>query len=154
MQAAGKFVRSAAAALTMAALLASTSFMAARDLTLEDLKGRLATTSVQDRPPLCIQISERQLEAATQFYVAGESDKAQAALTDVTTFSELARDYAIQSHRSQKQSEIAIRKMTRKLNDLKHSALHEDQETIQKTIDRLQSVRDDLLSAMFHGGNK
>lgn len=154
MQAAGKFARSLAAALTVAVVLASCGRMAARDVTLEDLKSRLANTSIQDRPPLCIQISERQLEAATQFFVAGESDKAQAALTDVTTFSELARDYAIQSHRSQKQSEIAIRKMARKLNDLKHSALHEDQETIQKTIDRLQAVRDDLLSAMFHGGNK
>jgi hypothetical protein len=66
----------------------------------------------------------------------------------------LARDYAIQSHRSQKQSEIAIRKMARRLGDLKHAALREDQEQIQDTIDRLQSIRDDLLSAMFPHGVK
>ena len=53
-------------------------------------------------------------------------------------FSELARDYAIQSHKHEKQSEIAIRKMARKLADLKHAVSHEDQEQIQNTIDRLQ----------------
>ena len=67
------------------------------------------------------RIAERQLDAADRFYVAGDSEKAQAALADVIAFSELARDYAIQSHKHEKQSEIAIRKMARKLADLKHT---------------------------------
>ena len=73
---------------------------------------------------------------------------------DVVAFSELARDYAIQSHKREKQSEIAIRKMVRKLTNLKHSVAREDQEQIQETIDRLQRVRDDLLAAMFPNGVK
>jgi hypothetical protein len=91
---------------------------------------------------------------ATQLYVAGETAKAQAALADVAAFSELARDYAIQSHRKQKQSEIAIRKMARKLEDLKHTVLQEDQKEIQETINRLQTLRDDLLGSMFSLGVK
>ena len=81
---------------------------------------------------LCIEICERQLDAANRLYVAGDSDKGKAALADVTAFAELARDYAIQSHKQEKQSEIAIRKMTRKLADLKHTVSHEDQTQIQK----------------------
>ena len=54
----------------------------------------------------------------------------------------------------EKQSEIAIRKMTRKLADLKHTVSHEEQEQVQNTIDRLQRIRDDLLAAMFPKGGK
>ena len=103
---------------------------------------------------MCIHISERQLDAADRFYDAGDSEKAKAALADVVAFSELARDYAIQSHKHEKQSEIAIRKMARKLADMKHTVSHEDQEQVQSTIDRLQRIRDDLLAAMFPKGVK
>jgi hypothetical protein len=128
--------------------------MVALDQTLQEMKSRVSTTSMADRPQLCLDISQRQLEVATQLYVAGETAKAQAALADVAAFSELARDYAIQSHRKQKQSEIAIRKMARKLEDLKHTVLQEDQKEIQETINRLQTLRDDLLGSMFSLGVK
>lgn len=122
--------------------------------TVDELKGRLANTSLVDRPPLCIRISEGQLAAADRFYVAGDIDKAQAALADVIAFSELARDYAIQSHKHEKQSEISVRKMVRKLGDLKHTVSHDDQGQVQDTIDHLQRVRDDLLLAMFPKAGK
>jgi hypothetical protein len=140
----------------VAALLLGIALAAAmaRDQAVEELKERVANVGISQRPSLCIEISERQLETATKLYESGDGGKALAALVDVVAFSGLARDYAIQSHRSQKQSEIAIRKMARRLGDLKHAALREDQEQIQDTIDRLQSIRDDLLSAMFPHGVK
>ena len=126
----------------------------AKELTLEELKERVAGASVGDRPALCIEIAERQEEAASKLYGAGDVDKAAAALGDVATFSEMARDYAIQSHKHEKQSEIAIRKMARKLGSLKHNLVQEDQKQIQDTIDRLEKIRDDLLAAMFPNGVK
>jgi hypothetical protein len=122
--------------------------------TVEELKERVANARVSDRPGLCIHISEQQLDTADRLYVAGDSKKAQAALADVVAFSELARDYAIQSHKHEKPSEIAIRKMTRKLADMKHTVSHEDQEQVQTTIERLERIRDDLLAAMFPKGVK
>jgi len=126
----------------------------ARDLTIDELKGRVASTGIAERPALCIQISERELDAADKLYAAGDDAKAQAALVDVAAFSELARDYAIQSHKHEKQSEIAVRKMAHKLADLKHAVAHEEQERVQDTINRLERVRDDLLAAMFPNGGK
>jgi hypothetical protein len=121
---------------------------------VSDMKDRVANTKIGDRPELCLRISDRQLDAADKLYQAGESEKAQAALGDVVAFSELARDYAIQSHKHEKQSEISIRKMIRKLTDLKHTVSHEDQAQVQSTLDRLQTVRDDLLAAMFPKAGK
>jgi hypothetical protein len=122
--------------------------------TLEELKARLSSTSIGDRPHLCVQIAEKQLAEANKLYAAAEVEKGQAALTDVVAFSELARDYAIQSRKYQKQTEIAARSMSRKLTDLLHSLGREEQVPVRDAINRLQRVRDDLLFAMFPKGAK
>jgi hypothetical protein len=147
-----RLLRDAAIAALLAAFVASP--VAAKEQTLDELKTRLSSTSVGDRPQLCLQIAERQLDDADKLYTAFDSEKAQVSLTDVVAFSELARDYSIQSHKHQKQTEIAVRKMTRKLNDLKHVVSRDEQVAVQNAIDRLQRVRDDLLLAMFPKGKK
>lgn len=121
---------------------------------MEDMKARLSSTSIGDRPHLCVQIAQRQLAETDKLYAAVEVEKAQATMTDVVAFSELARDYAIQSHKYQKQTEIAVRTMARKLGDIKHAVPHDDQAPLQDAINRLQRVRDDLLLAMFPKGAK
>lgn len=132
------------------AMLLAPFVMSGRDEpTVEELKVRVANADIPDRPPLCIRIMERQLDGADKLLIAGDSEKAKIALLDVVAFAELARDYAVQSHRHEKQCEIAIRRETRKLADLKHMVSHDDQDLIQNAVDRLQRVRDDLLVAMF-----
>ena len=136
-------------------LLALVTAAAARnEPTVEELKARVASTSLRDRPHLCVEIAQKQLTEADKFYEASDFDKGQAALTDVVAYSELARDYAIQSHKYQKQTEIATRNMTRKLNDLLHSLGGPDQAPVRDALNRLQRVRDDLLAAMFPKGAK
>jgi hypothetical protein len=149
-----RFWRVAATGLILGTLIAPSVLAAREQPTLEELKNRVDKVSVEDRPPLCIRVSELQLSAVDKLYVAGDNEKMHAALGDVVTYSEMARDYSIQSQKHEKQSEIAIRKMARKLGDLKHTVSREDQEQIQNTIDRLQRIRDDLLAAMFTKGGK
>jgi hypothetical protein len=148
-----RFWRIAALGLVTAMLAFPANAIVREQPALEELKARVPNASIADRPVLCIHISELQLGVADRLYVAGDSGQAQAALADVVAFSELARDYSIQSHKHEKQSEIAIRKMARKLADMKHTVSHDDQEQVQATVDRLQRIRDDLLAAMFSKGN-
>lgn len=122
--------------------------------TAEGLKARLSSTSVGDKPHLCVQIAQIQLKEADKFYIASDVEKGQAALVEVVAYSELARDYAIQSHKYQKQAEIAVRAMTRKLNELTHTLDHDDQPPVKDAIRRLQRVEDDLLKSMFPKGAK
>ena len=142
----------AAALLLLAAVAVSTT--ASTEPSVEELKARLSSASVGDRPHLCIHIAQKQLAVADKLYAAGEVEKAQAALSDVVAYSELARDYAIQSHKYQKQAEIATRTMTRKLTELMHSLGQNDQAPVRDAINHLQRVRDDLLAAMFPKGAK
>jgi hypothetical protein len=126
----------------------------ANEPTIAELKARLASTRVGERPHLCVQIAQKRLEEVDKLYAAAEIEKGQAALGDVVTYSELARDYAIQSHKYQKQSEIAVRAMTRRLVELMHTLGHDDQAPVADAVNRLERVRDDLLRAMFPKGAK
>ena len=124
------------------------------DATVEELKARVSGALVADKAKLCLEIAEKQLNAADKLYASDNLDQAQQDLTDVVAYSELARDYSIQSHKHQKQTEIAMRSMTRKLNDLLHAVSREEQGPVKDAISRLERVRDDLLSAMFPKGAK
>jgi hypothetical protein len=148
--------KSLCAKAMLAALLALAliPLATAAEPTVDELKARVGSTDVRDRPRLCVEIAELQLKTIDKLYAASDDAKGQAALTDVVAYSELARDYAIQSHKYQKQSEIAIRGMTRKLNDVKRTLPHAEQAPIQGAISRLERIRDDLLASMFPKGVK
>jgi hypothetical protein len=143
-------------AVTLVAVLAAVPAHAAsnNDLSVEQLKAKLSSTSAGDRPHLCVQIAQKQLAEADKQYAAADFEKGQAPMVDVVAYSELARDYAIQSHKYLKQSEIAVRTMARKLTELMHSLGHDDQAPVRDAVSRLQRVRDDLLMAMFPKGAK
>ena len=124
------------------------------ELSVEELKARVSSANVPDKVHLCVQIAEKQLGTANKLYEAGEVAEAQPALTDVVAFSELARDYSIQSRKHQKETEISVRTMTRKLTAILHLVGREDQAPVRDAITHLEHVRDDLLTSMFSKGAK
>jgi hypothetical protein len=136
------------------ALAVASMAMAAdsHDASVAELKARLASAAIAQRPRLCVQIAQKQLDATGRLYAVNDFEKAQAALTDVTAYAELARDYAIQSHKHEKETEISVRGMMRKLNGMLHALSHDDQGPVRDALNRLQQVRDDLLKSMFPKG--
>jgi hypothetical protein len=142
------------AVLAATLVVALTAWAAVVDPTVDDLKAKLASANVGDRPRLCVQIAQRQMTETSKLYAATEDEKAQAVLNDVVAYSEMARDYAIQSRKYQKQTEIAVRGMTRKLTEIMNSLGRDEQAPVRDAINRLQHVRDDLLAAMFPKGAK
>jgi hypothetical protein len=150
------YERRFSALLSVSVLIAAltTGALAAADPAVDAMKAKLSSIGIGDRPHLCVQIAEHQLAETDRLYAASDVENAQATLTDVVAYSELARDYAVQSHKYQKQTEIAVRGMTRKLTEVLHVLAHDDQTPVREAINRLQRVRDDLLAAMFKKGAK
>ena len=139
------------AMLTFAACCLTT-VLAGNAPSIEELKARLSSAPIGDRSHLSLQIAQQELGLTDKQYAAGENEKARASLADVAAFAELARDSSIQSRKHQKQTEIAVRTMVRKLGDIKHAIPRDEQPEVQNAIDRLERVRDDLLIAMFPKG--
>src|SRR5260370_36034877 len=85
--------------------------VAGKDPTIEELKARIPSAPIGDRPHLCLQVAQQQLASTDKLYAAEENEKARASLADVVAFFELAREYSISSHTNQEQNEISVRTM-------------------------------------------
>lgn len=130
-------------------LAASADAFARKEETVEQLIARAESVRLQDRPQIYAEIAERRLAAADQLYTTGKTDEARAAVDDVVSYSEKAVDAATQTGKKLKHTEIAVRKMAAKLRDIKRGLAFEDQAPVQTAIDRLERLRDKLLSGMF-----
>ncbi len=139
-------MRSLAIWMLLFAFVAGT---AARDETIEELKSRVENALPQDRTGLCLQVAERQLRSADKLYRDGEVEQARAAVDDIVTYSEKARDSSTQTKKHLKNVEIAVRKMAERLRDIKRTLAFEDQPPIDHAVQRLEEVRTSLLKQMF-----
>jgi len=127
---------------------------AAKDETVAELKARFESARPEDRPELCIRIAQHQLRDADKLYRDGNVGQAGAAVDDVVTYSEKARDGAIQTRKHLKNVEIDVRKMAEKLRDIKRTLVFEDQAPVEQAIRRLEDIRTTLLKEMFAKDNK
>jgi hypothetical protein len=122
---------------------------AAKEETVVQLKARVETARPEDRPPLCLQIAHQQLHNADKLYSDGQVEQARAAVDDIVTYLEKARDSATQSKKHQKNVEIAARKISEKLRDIKRTLAFDDQPPVEQAIKRLEDIRTALLKEMF-----
>jgi len=122
---------------------------AAFDETVDSLKSRLQSASPDERPTISIRIAQLRLRDADRFYNDGHVDQARAAVDDIVAYAQKARDGAIQSKKHLKNVEIAVRKMSEKLNDIKRTLAFEDQPQVEQAIRRLEDIRTALLKEMF-----
>ena len=122
---------------------------AAKDESVDELKSRLQNARPEDRPGLCLQIAHQQLNNADKLYNEGKVEQARAAVDDIVTYSEKARDSASQTKKHLKNVEIGIRKISEKLRDIKRTLAFEDQPPVDQAIKRLEDIRTALLQEMF-----
>ena len=122
---------------------------AASEETVAGLKARLEHAPPEQRPEICIHIAQLQLHEADRLYTDGKVEQARAAVDDIVTYSEKARDAAIQSRKHMKNVEIGARKMSEKLGDIKRTLAFEDQPPVEHAIRRLEDIRTVLLKEMF-----
>lgn len=136
-------------ALCFFLLIFASAHCAASEETVEGLKARLEKAHPEERTDLCIRIAEHQLRNADKLYNEGHVEEAQAAIDDVASYSEKARDAAIQTNKHMKNVEIDARKMSERLRDIKRTLAVEDQPPVDQAIHRIEDLRTTLLKEMF-----
>jgi hypothetical protein len=136
-------------ALSLFLLAFAATYGVAKDETIDELKARVGTAHLEDRPELCIRIAQHQLRNADKLYTDGQADQARAAVDDIVTYSEQARDAAMQTKKHLKTIEIDVRKLADKLRDIKRTLAFDDQPPVDQAIRRLENVRTALLKEMF-----
>ncbi len=141
-------------AFTVLVLALVSAGWAAKDETVDQLKAQVESARPEDRPELCIRIAQQQLRNADKLYTDGEVEQARAAVDDIVTYSEKARDAALQTKKRLKNVEIDVRKIADKLRDIKRTLAFDDQPPVEQAIRRLEDVRTKLLQSMFAKENK
>src|SRR6185437_493000 len=121
----------------------------ARRETVEDLKAKLSTAKVSDQPKICLEIAHRQLDAMQKAYSAGELPRGQKLLQEVVEYSQQAGDAARKSRKQIKKTEIEVRKMSLRLQDLKPTLDVDSRSPVQDAINHLEHIRTQLLMQMF-----
>ena len=137
--------------LIVVVLLFTTSLaaFAGKDERLQELIARAEAARPQDQPGLYTEIAERQVASADKLYADGKVEDASAAVTDVVTYADKARDAAVKTGKRLKQTEISMRKMAAKLRDVKRSLAFDDQGPVQTAVEHLENLRTELQARMF-----
>ena len=142
-------MRRAAFFMLVVVLALACSHGAAKDETVDELKARFESAHPDDRPELAIRIAQYQLRNADKLYNDGKVDQARAAVDDIVTYSEKARDAVTQTKKHLKHVEIDVRKMAEKLRDIKRTLVFEDQPPVEQAIRRLEDIRTTLQNEMW-----
>ena len=140
--------------LLLVVLALASTYSAAKDETVDELKSRFESAHPEDRAELGIRIAKQQLRSADKFYNDGNVEKARDAVADIVQYSEKARDAATETKRHLKNIEIDVRKMAEKLRDIKRTLAFDDQPPVDQAVRRLEDVRTSLLNAMFANDKK
>ncbi len=136
--------------LLIVALLALMSAAAvASNETLESLKARAADAEGSKQVELFAEVAERQLEQVAKAYEAGNDEKAQQALRDVLEYGLKAADTSRATGKRMKKTEITIRKIANRLEDISRSLAFDERPPVKQAIEKLENARTALLHTMF-----
>jgi len=132
-------------------LLSATAAWSASDKkdTLEQLKARADTAAGKHEIELATEIADRQLKATDDAYTAGNVDQAQAALADVVEYGVRAAREATNTGKRMKQTEIALRKISDRLDAIAKSVELDSRPPVEEARRKLEGARNDLLFRMF-----
>lgn len=129
-------------------LLAAIGLLAA-EKSIDAKKAEADKASGGHQAKLCSELAEQLVSVADQQFNDGNSQQGQATVQDVLKYASKARDAAIQSHDSLKQTEIHLRETQRRLESLKRSLSVDDRPAVDAVEKQIEQFRQDLLDAMF-----
>ena len=135
---------------SVALILATAIVCSARqDGSLTELMAKADRASGGQQADLCIEVSGRALKLTIDSYKQEKIEDAHASLDQVVSYADRAHTAAIHSGKKIKHTEIKIREMVARLNDLKADVMAEEQPRVQGAIDKLETFRTELLKSMF-----
>jgi polyhydroxyalkanoate synthesis regulator phasin len=121
----------------------------AADKSIEAMKAEADKASGGHQAKLCSELAEHLVKVADQQFNQGNDDQGRATVQDILKYASKARDAAIQSHDSMKQTEIHLREAQRRLEWLKRTLSVDDRPPLDAVEKKIEQFRQDLLDAMF-----
>jgi hypothetical protein len=118
--------------------------------TLEQLKARADATTGEEKPVVCADVVQREIEAADKSFTDGEAEKGHAMVHDAVAYAEKARDASKGlPAKKMKKIEIMLRQAENRMNALRRTLALEDQQDVQEAAEKIAKIRTEILDQMF-----
>jgi hypothetical protein len=117
--------------------------------TVETLKGKAESADGGKKVELLTKVAERQVEEMAKAYEEGSAEQARSALKDVREYGLKAAEEARTTGKRLKKTEIAIRKISNRLDDIRRTLSVDERPPVTSTIEKLEDARTALLQRMF-----
>jgi hypothetical protein len=140
-------------AICLLVLAASLTAFAA-DETAAQLATRADAAPLDQQPGLYLKAAHLQLKAADAHYDQGKIEEATGDVKLITEYADKAADTSIRSGKKLKDAEIGLRKISSRLNDIRHSLSFDDQAPVKACSEHLEELRTKLLARMFSKDKK
>lgn len=123
--------------------------MGADKPTLEQLRARADNARGEECAEVCLAAARELAELSNQLFTDGEVDKAHAAIEDAVRYAKKAAQGSLESGKRQKKTEIALRKLAKRISDIKQTLSVDDRPALEQAVDDLEQLRTELLMSMF-----
>ena len=135
--------------ITVVVLLSALAWASDNQESIESLKLRADQARPKDQAELFTRIAELQVDALGRAYNGGTVREAQAALADVVTYGVKAAKVSSETGRRMKQTEIAMRKISGRLEAIRKTLDLDDRPPLADAVQKLETARTELLNRMF-----
>ncbi len=113
------------------------------------LKAAADATDGERCTELCVDAARQLAELSNDYFTIGNVKDAHAAMADAGRLAEKAGNASVTSKKRRKQTEIALRKVEKRISDIGQTLNFEDRPPIDAIVKRIDKVRSDILMSMF-----
>jgi hypothetical protein len=110
---------------------------------------RAEKSSPHDCAKACFESAHQLIELANKQYGDGNVDQGHKLISEATEAARRGTESSIKTHKHQKNAEIGLRKMAKRLHDIGDSLSLEDRPPAYAAEKVFDKLRDDMLTAMF-----
>lgn len=97
----------------------------------------------------CIVEAQELVEQSNREFTAGNVDAALASMHKSVNVAGRAANEVMDTHKRQKETEIALRRLSMRITDIAKTLNFEDREPVQRDARQIEDIRERLLNAMF-----
>jgi hypothetical protein len=97
----------------------------------------------------CADVARREVEVANQYYTSGDVPKAEDAVKMAIAYSQKALDAGKRTHKKLKETDLTLRKTSRRLADVGQTLAYEDKPVVKDAVEKIEQIRSELLKLMF-----
>ena len=141
------------ALLVLGVTLVSSTLMAGADETIQQLIAK-AQSDRDEQAEIYAKVARKQVELANDHFNQGDAAKAHAAVRDAVNYAQKALDAAKQVRKRLKQTDITLRKTSRRLADVARTLTFEERPPVTQAVEEIEDIREQILEIMFGGKKK